>query len=283
MSCRRPGSATIVVTIAAAAASTLLAHHSLAADPPEVWSQVDPDRVCAVASVWHLGVGPGRSPNEMIETTAAVEVEGRPVWRVMHTMLRGAEDLRGGFTPGSDVYDLERATLAVLQSEHRVKGSAQKPGMVTRFDYRIAGNAVHKLSVDGSIVERVALQPGQRVFADGPGTAVLDQAIRWSDGLKLRAHVIDRWRGRMDERLRDIEIAVTGRSSADVAGRRLETFVVEERPLDGSFQMISQITVRAPHRRVRVEYYAGGRREGASPFVSQVVSLMQDAGCATDR
>jgi hypothetical protein len=266
-----------------ALACLLSAAESRAAEPRDVWTSVDPGRVCAVASVWHLGIGAGRVPTEMIETAVPMEVEGRAVWRIMHTMLKGAEDLRGGSTPGSDVYDLERATLAPLQSEHRVKGTADKPGNVTRFDYRAPDGGVLRLDADGSTAERIALQPGQRVLADGPGTAVLDQAIRWSDGLKLQAQVIDRWRGRENERLRTVEIAVTGRQAARVADRRVETFVVEEIPLDGSFHMVSLVTTEPPHRRVRVEYYAGGRKEGARPFVSEVKSLMQDASCGSDR
>jgi hypothetical protein len=261
------------------AACVLRPAESRAAEPSDVWSSVDPTRVCAVASVWHLGVGARRVPNEMIETAVPMEVDGRAVWRVMHTMLRGAEDARGGATPGSDVYDLERATLAPLQSEHRVKGTADKPGNVTRFDYRAPDGGVLRLNADGSTAERIAVAPARRVLADGPGAAVLDQAIRWSDGLKLRAHVIDRWRGRENERLRTVEIAVTGRASTEIAGRRVEVFVVEERSLDGSFHMVSLVTTERPHRRARVEYYAGGRKEGARPFVSEVKSLMQDASC----
>src|SRR5688500_13873858 len=58
------------------AACVLRPAEARAAEPSDVWSSVDPSRVCAVASVWHLGVGAGRVPNEMIETAVPMEVDG---------------------------------------------------------------------------------------------------------------------------------------------------------------------------------------------------------------
>lgn len=216
----------------------------------------------------------------MIETVVPLEVDGRAVWRIMHTMLRGSEEVRSGMTPGFDVLDLERATLAPVQGEHRTRGSANSAVSITRFDYRTTPGTVLRLNGDGSPAERIALQPDQRILAE-PGMAVLDQAIAWSDGLKLRGYTIDRWRGRENQRLREIEIAVTGRDSVEIGGRRIETFVVTERPVDGGFHAVSQITAERPHRRVHYQYYPAGLKEGVRPFVSEVSALMQDASCAT--
>ncbi len=263
----------------------LIAFPGQAAETLDLWSAVDTNRVCAVTTVWRLGTTRAAGPFDMIETVTPLDVEGRAVWRVMHTMLRGIDDFRRGSAPGSDVFDIDRATLAPLQSEHR-SGGGTTPLNVTRFEFpRNATElppAVRRLDGDGSIAERIALEPGQRVLVSGPGDAILDQAIGWSDGLKLRAYTLDRWRGRERERLREIEVAVTGRSAVEVGGRRVETFVVDERPLDGSYHVTSMITVERPHRRVQSQYYAAGRKDGARPFVSEAVVLMQDASCGRD-
>ena len=50
--------------------------------------------------------------------------------------------------------------------------------------------------------------------------------------------------------------------------------------LDGSFRSVSQVTVARPHRRVHVQFFPAGLREGAPPFVSEVSALMQDASCS---
>jgi hypothetical protein len=262
----------------AAAAIVLLASFAHGAEQSDVWSRVDASRVCPIATVWRLGIGRDRSPNEMIETVVPMQVDGRAVWRIMHTMLRGSEDLRRGGTPGSDVLDVDRTTLAPLHGEHRTEGAAPKPVTVTRFDYRTSG-IVLRLSADGSPAERIALQAGQRTLPEGPGVAVLDQAIPWSDGLQLRGHQIDRWRGRDGQRLREIELTVTGRGSVVIDGRRVETFVVTERPVDGSYHWVRQVTVERPHRHIHSEYYAAGLKEGSRPFTSEASSLMQDAIC----
>lgn len=251
-----------------------------AKQPNDAWTRIDPTRVCPVTSVWRLGVGGPRPAAEMIETVVPMEIGGRGVWRVMHTMLRGSEDLRAGTTPGSDVFDLERATLAPLQSEHRLRGPADATVSVVRFEYSTTAGVVLRLNADGSTAERIPLDAPTRVLADGPGAAVLDQAIDWADGLTLRAHALDRFRGRENERLRAIEIAVTGRSAVQIGARRVETFVVSERALDGSFRSVSQVTVARPHRRVHVQFFPAGLREGAPPFVSEVSALMQDASCS---
>lgn len=262
---------------AAAAFLALLAHGAQADERLDVWSRVDTARVCPIAAVWRLGVEAGRARYEAIETVAPLEVDGRTVWRITHTMLRWPEDLRSGSVPGFDFFDLERATLRPLQSEHRAPHPADSAAKVTRFDYRAA--TVLRLNPDGSPAESIELEPGQRLLADGPGNAVMDQAIAWSDGLRLRSVMLDRWRGQGAQRVRPVEITVTGRGSVEIRGRRIETYVVTERPEDGSFHVVSQITVERPHHRVHVQYYAAGLKNGARAFVSEVAALLQDASC----
>ncbi len=265
----------------AAASIVLLAPLAYGAEPLDVWSRVDPSRVCPITTVFRMGIGPGRVPAEMIETVVPLEVEGRAVWRIMHTMARGAEDFRKGMTPGADVLDVERATLAPLEGEHRGTGSATTAVSITRFDYRSAPGTVLRLNGDGSTAERIPFQPAQRVLPEGPGIAVLDQAIAWSDGLKLRGYMIDRWRGREKERLREIEMTVTGRGAVEIGGLRVDTFVVTERPVDGAYHWVRQITVERPHRHVHSVYYSAGLKEGARPFISEATALLQETSCTT--
>jgi hypothetical protein len=264
----------------AVASAMLLASCVQGAEPSDIWSHVDASRVCPITSVWRIGVGPGRTPSDMIETVVPLEVDGRPVWRIMHTMLRGVDDLRAGATPGSDLLDVERATLAPLQSEHRTRSSASAPVSINRFDYRAAApDAVLRLNGDGSPAERITLGSRQRVFAE-PESAVLDQAIAWSDGLKIRGYSVHRWRGRDDERLHQVEIAVTGRGAVEIGGRKIETFLVREQPSDSTAYTLRQITVERPHRQVYVQIFSSRHRQDDHPFTSEVTALLQDTSCA---
>lgn len=261
----------------------LLSVATHAADAVDLWSRADANRVCPVATVWRIGVGSRRGMGEAIETVVPLEVDGRAVWRITHTLLKTPEDVRNGRVVGFDFMDVERATLAPVQSEHRAQGSASAAVTVTRFDYRATPELALRLNADGSPAERIAVPAGRRLYADGPGDPIYDQAIAWSDGLRLRGYMVDRFRGRENERLREMEIVVTGRSSIELGGRRVETFVVSQGPVDGSFRSISHITVARPHQRVHVEYYASGLKEGARPFVSEAAALMQDVSCAKAR
>lgn len=259
-----------------------LTSQAYAAEPADIWSRIDPSNVCPVASVWHMRVGATRPPIEIIETVVPAQVDNRAVWRITRVPLRAPEGIRGGGGPDYDFVDLDRPTLAPLQSEHRGQGRAG-PGAVTY--YKFGADAVQRLNTDASVVERIALQAGQRpiVIADGPGAAAIYQAIRWSDDLRLRGYMVDRWHGRESQRLRPIDVSVTGRSSVEIDGRRLETYVVAERPLDGSYRMISHVTIERPHRAVRMEYYHSSNKDPERPSVSQVATLMQDASCAPSR
>jgi hypothetical protein len=249
-----------------------------AAEPADIWSRLDPSKVCPLASVWHMRVGTAGPPIEIIETIVPLQVDDRAVWRITRAPLRAPEAIRVGGGPDYDFVDLDRSTLTPLQSEHRGQGRAG-PGAVTY--YKFGTEAVQRLNTDASVAERVVLQAGQRpiVIADGPGAAAIYQAVRWSDDLQLRGYMVDRWHGRENQRLRPIDVSVTGRSSVEIDGRRLETYVVAERPLDGSYRMISQVTIERPHRAVRVEYYHSSNKDPQRPSVSQVATLMQDASC----
>lgn len=260
------------------AVAAVVAGTAHAAEPADAWSRIDASRVCAVAALWRLGIGTERAPAEAIETVVPMNVDGRAVWRITHTPLKTPENVRGGAAAGFDFFDLDRATLAPVQSEHR----GQRPGgsvVVTWFDYRDSTRGVQRLDADGTVAETTRLNAEHRLIADGPGGAVIDQAIEWADGLRLRGYRLDRWRGREQERLRQVDFTVTGRSSVAIGGRRFETFVVSEDPADASYRVISQVTVERPHRSVHVRYYPAGAQDPVRVFVSEVAALMQDRSC----
>jgi len=244
-----------------------------AAAPPDVWSAMNPERTCAVSAVWHIGTGTSSTPHAMVESVSPLEVGGRSVWRAMHTLLRGAEEARQGLIPGFDFYDLDRATLAPVQSEHRGSASQGAPAAVTRFAYESDSGSVHRLSPDGTPIESIPLN-GRRPFPEGPGSAAVYQAIDWRDGQRLRAHVLDRWRGRASARLRAVDLEVTGRGAVRVGGRRIPAYIVTETALDGSYQAVNSVTIDRPHIVLRTEYSRGPRRT-----VSEVTAFTRDPAC----
>lgn len=244
----------------------------------DAWSHIDASRVCPVAALWRIGVGSERPPMESLETVVWTSVDGRDAWRITHTPLKSPEQARNGAAPGFDFFDLDQRTLAPLQSEHRgQRGDGSV--VVTRFDYRKPESGVQRLNADGTVAETIPLEAPLRFIADGPGGAVIDQAIAWADGLRMRGYRLDRWRGREKERVRQVDFTVTGRSSVEIDGRRYETFVVSEEPADASYRVISQVTVEPPHRSVHVRYYPAGAKDPARVFVSEVVTLMQGLSC----
>jgi hypothetical protein len=267
-------------TLAIALVSSLAMGLAYAAEPADIWSRTDPGSACPIVSLWHMRVGTSRPPIEIIETAVPLQVDGRAVWRITRSPLRTPEGIRNGGGPDYDFVDLDRVTLAPLQSEHRGPGRAG-PGAVTRFSFGSGADGVQRLNGDGSVAEKIALAAEQRpiITLDGPGAAIVYQAIPWADGLRLRGYMVDRWHGRDNQRLRPIELTVTGRSSVEIDGRRIETYVVTERPVDASYRATSYVTVARPHRAVRIEYRHASDKDQSRPSVSQVVTSMFDASC----
>jgi hypothetical protein len=261
-----------------AALAVFAAAQSQGAEPADVWSHIDASRVCPVAALWRIGVGTERPPVESLESVVWTSVDGRDAWRSTHTPLKRPEQVRSSAVPGFDFFDLDQRTLAPLQSEHRgQRGDGSV--VVTRFDYRKSASSVQRLNADGTVAETIPLEASHKIIADGPGGAVMDQAIAWTDGLHLRGYRLDRWRGREKERVRQVDFTVTGRGSVEIRGRRYETFVVSEDPADASYRVISQITVEPPHRSVHVRYFPAGAKDPARVFVSEVVTLMHEPAC----
>lgn len=246
--------------------------------PADIWSEIDPKRVCSGSSVWHLGIQ-GSTPHTMAETISATMVKGRSVWRISHT---DAEKGADGSAPAPvldqyDRYDLDARSLYPIESENRSKDGQGGIQRLTRFVYEVGLDRARRLDENGAAVEVVPLA-GQRPFPEGPGSAVLYQTIEWRDGLRMRGYVVDRWRGEGAARLRQVEFAVIGRGTLVVQGFSIPTFIISEAPHDGSYRITNHVTVEPPHQIVRVEYTNGS----LPTFVSEVRQYGHDADCTAN-
>jgi hypothetical protein len=258
--------------------STFLALALLAQTPnsprADIWQAIDPSRICTISSLRRLGVGTAR-PNDAIETVVPLTVDGREIWRIIHSLARTIDDVPPGGAVSLDVYDLDRATLRPIRSEHRNPGSDGRPPVVTRFIYK--SDVARRLNERGEEIEVVALA-GRNPLPEGPGSAVIFQAITWREGLRLAGHAVNRFGGTGDARLHPVTVEVTGRDVVKVGSRPVPVWVVVQAALDGSYRTIHHVTIAAPHIIIGVSHVAGNRR----PFVTHGLAMAADPGCAVD-
>lgn len=239
----------------------------------DIWKEIDPSQVCSTTVSWRTGIQSG-SPEDLEERVTRIVVGGQPVWRVMHVPRDTAEAAAASASPSAhDVYDLDAATLRPLESEHRMHEGKQP--RLTRFVYEIESDRVRKLNHRGETVERIDLE-GQVPLPEGPGSAAIYQAIRWRDGLRVRASVVDRWRGSGAERLHRVEIRVVGRDAVSLQQRSVSTFVVSVQPDNHAYRILHHVTVERPHHIVRTEYIVGSR----PAFISEVVAIAPGPDCS---
>lgn len=241
--------------------------------PPDVWEEIDPSCVCSASLTWRTGIESG-SPEGLEERVARIVVGGRPVWRVMHVPPGSDAHVATSLSTGEfDVYDLDTATLRPLESERRAIEDGQP--QVTHFVYDLDSNRVRKLNHRGETVERIDLD-GRAPLPEGPGSAAIYQAIRWRDGLHVRAFVVDRWRGTGAERLHGVEIRVIGRDAVRLQQRSVPTFVVSVQPDTRAYRIVHHVTVERPHYIVRTEYTVGPE----PAFISEVVAIAPGPDCS---
>jgi hypothetical protein len=247
-----------------------------APDPPpaDIWQAIDPSRVCTISSLRRLGVGTAR-PNDAIETVLPLTVNGREVWRIIHSLARTIDDVPADGAVPLDVYDIDRTTLRPIRSEHRYPGTDGQPPVVTYFVYE--SNLVRRLDERGEEVERVALA-GRTPLPEGPGSAVIYQAIAWRAGLRFAAHAVNRFDGTGDARLHPVTVQVTGRDVVTMGDRSIPVWVVAQAADDRSYRTTYHVTVAAPHIIVGGSHAVGNRR----PFATQGLAIAADPGC-TDR
>ena len=240
--------------------------------PADIWQAIDPSRICTISNLRRLGVGTAR-PSDAIETVLPLTVGGREVWRIIHSLARTIDDVPANGAVSLDVYDLDRATLRPIRSEHRNPGAGGRPPVVTRFVYE--ADVARRLNERGEEIERVTLA-GRTPLPEGPGSAVIFQAITWREGLRLTGHAVNRFGGTGDARLHPVIVEVAGRDVVRVGTRPVPVWVVVQAARDGSYRTTHHVTIAAPHIIIGVEHSAGNRR----PFVTQGLALAADPGCA---
>jgi hypothetical protein len=238
----------------------------------DIWHAIDPSRICAVSSLRRLGVGTTR-PNDAIETVLPLTVDGREVWRIIHSLARTIDDVPAGGAVPLDVYDLDRATLRPIRSEHRNPSADGRPPVVTRFVYE--SEVARRLDERGEEIERVALA-GHTPLPEGPGSAVIFQAIAWREGLRFTGHAVNRFGGTGDARLHPVTVEVIGRDVVTVSARPVPVWVVVQAARDGSYRTTHHVTIAAPSVIIGASHSAGNRQ----PLVTQGLAMAVDPGCA---
>jgi hypothetical protein len=251
-------------------ASTQALSAAASDEPTEYWQVARPEQVCAISDVYEIQATGGRPPFVGVANLVRVSIGGRDVWRAMHYILDPVDmakkaDGRIFF----DVVDADAKTLDIISSTHRF---GQR---VTAFEFSSA--VVTKLASDTQPEEKLTLND-LRPIPEGPGNLIFVQSVPWRVGLALRASQVDRWRGTGQERLRDVRIKVLGQETLKIDGRDTPVFSVETRAEDGSFKVESLVTVKRPHREVRVAYYPTA---SSPPTISIVRNLTSAANCPT--
>lgn len=256
--------------LALALATVLFQSPGSADDAIPIERVLIPARVCTISDTIAIDVDGDKARSITLNVVIPRDTGQGLVWRGMHFDTGSPEiAAAGGDHDMHDIADVARDNLRPLSSEYSRGG--RRTAFV--FDYN-AGKATKLVSGDGP-AETVPLN-GTFIMPDGPGAAILYQAIPWADGLRLRGRQVDRWRGSGAERLKAVTITVLGSSTFAVGSRSLATWVVQTIPDDRSFSIEEHVTKERPYRVVRTIYLAG---PGKKPRLSEVRAIMNGKDC----
>ncbi len=184
-----------------------------------------------------MAVGPQTIDYTISRAIDAGEVEGRACWTIVDT----SQTPMGTQT---DTYTVDAGTLAPVKRE--VSAGA---GTIT-LNYSAAsirgsmGQAGQSLDID---------QPLEApVMADGPGLEVALAALPLAEGYSTTLRYFEP----MTQRVRLVQLTVSGTATAEVAGGSFSTLVVEVAALDDDAAGSGTVHVmaEAPHHVVRSEY-----------------------------
>lgn len=159
-----------------------------------------PDQVCSITVDW---AAPGAPDGGivMIETVRPAEAGAGPIWRALHHAANPVADA-AEIPLGFDSTEVLRADLRLLNGESRWGGNK------VRFEY--SDDQARRIDASGEAVETIALD-GTRPLPWYPGSAILNQAVPWRDGLRATGHLLDNYLATGDARLRPLAVEVTGR------------------------------------------------------------------------
>ena len=141
-----------------------------------------------MASKYSVGINPTRGPDRMVEVLSRAILGGHKTWRVTDY----PQDPTAASSNDYDLYDLDRETLAPLQSVWSSSGSY----LEIAFDWTALD---HK-----SGPERVPLS--NRVEPEGPGGIAFVASLPLRPGFRTRYQIVDRWNGRGAGRLKRVTL-----------------------------------------------------------------------------
>jgi hypothetical protein len=259
------------VTGAIALTATLYAGTVSAQVSVPIESVLRPEWVCSISSVFAIDVVANGARSTAVSTVAPFDTPSGPVWRGMHVNADPvAQTVTLGDRAAHDVMDVARHNLRPISSEHRAAGRR------TAFEFDYMADAAAKLPDGDHPAEDIPLA-GTFAIPEGPGSEILFQAVPWSEGLRLRAHQVDRWRGSGPRRLKPVTIEVSGSTNFELAGKSLDVWIVHTVPDDRSFSVVQWVTKARPHVTVHTEYRTG---TDPVPMVSEVRMMANGVDCS---
>jgi hypothetical protein len=223
-----------------ALAAVLPARGFQAQEPQAILHQVKPAML-----VWSIGTNLPDGPTRMVETVTSVTIEGRSAWRITHYPHDAAATTSAEF----DTYDVDADTLAPIRSTMR------NPDFELTLSF--TGNQVELRQVSGTTtaVERIRLDTA--VSPEGPGLTVFIGSLPLREGYKRRYHIVDRWDGTEEERVKPMSLTVVEREWVKSAIGRQDAFRILIEPDDKSFRIIEYVRAQPPHYPLSVEYIRG--------------------------
>ena len=202
---------------------------------------------------WQIGIERPEPANDVIETISAINVAGRPAWRVTHYP---ADPTEGTF----DFYDVDRSTFAPIRSLMRSR----------TFELALTFEAHRVLwrRTAGTDTRHEEIALVGAVMPEGPGDTLFVAALPLKPGYALKYQLVDRFGGSGQSRVKDVALSVSGRLSARFGGRSEDVLEVRQVAADGSFTRRALVRAETPHYPFRVEY-----TRGKTVFASEVSTM----------
>jgi hypothetical protein len=209
-------------------------------EPQAILHQVKPAML-----VWSIGTDRTEGPTRMVETVTRATFEGRSVWRITHYPHDAAAATSAEF----DTYDVDAETLAPIRSTMR------NPDFELILSFTPNQVYLRRVSGTTTAVERVRLDTA--VAPEGPGLTVFIGGLPLREGYQRRYHIVDRWDGTEEGRVKPMNLTVVERKCVQSAIGRQDAFRILIEPDDKSFQIIEYVRARPPHYPLSVEYIRG--------------------------
>jgi hypothetical protein len=207
--------------------------------------QAIPHQVKPAMLVWSIGTNQPDGPTRMVETVTRATFEGRSTWRITHYPHDAAATTSAEF----DTYDVDAETLAPIRNIMR------NPDFELTLNF--GKDQVELRRVAGTTTSVELIHLGTAVAPEGPGSTVIIGSLPLREGYKRRYHVVDRWDGTEEGRVKPMSLTVVEREWVKSAIGRQDAFRILIEPDDKSFQIIEYVRAQPPHYPLSVEYIRG--------------------------